>query len=645
MNTDLFHPDRLGPGDCIGPWKILEVLGAGGLGRVFKVEGDGKVYALKMAVRLPGEKMPGEEDVDGWCLREATAMMGRSPHPNIPRVFSVSRWPDPEAGFLFIVMEHIDGWRFHDWRYEKHPTASQLVDVLLPIARTLSDLHKRGIHHRDLNANNILIRKDDGGPFVLDFGSVRLPGARTLTQGMPLVDLSVMPPEALEQARAHGDDARFEGGEMADLYAFGVLLYTALTDGYPFNPALSPEQLAVVIRLRVPRAPHRVNPKVPLSLSAIAMRLLEKRPEDRLPSAEALHQALWEASKGRTTRAWKVPLDLPESGPAPMTQEEVYERELEERTRSAVAVRKAEGNAALAENTADGEENQPSVEELFAHIGEAAARRGRVGGTWERARRSLPGAATACVLVAGLIALASWWSAHRPDALPSVSSHASTQPAQPEPGREVAAPMKPPEARTAAASPEVAVSTPATIAARAVPSEDSTSVKTHTNVQPTPSNALRAARRMVGAAITCSALTGCPGAQLRPPPPAEECPDGAVETMAEWGINTRRQHLATFDPLTGAHFITVREGRTTIFIIGGQFEKMPVDAELIGRLIFGERVFGRITEARVNGRTFPVCFELEDEDKGRGLVREPGGGPDTPKVFSSVTVRAVRRFE
>ena len=95
----------------------------------------------------------------------------------------------------------------------------------------------------------------------------------------------------------------FEGGELADLYAFGVLLYSALTDGYPFNPELPPERLAAVIRLRVPRAPHRINPKVPLSLGAIAMRLLEKRPEDRFPSAEALHQALWEPCCGRPVAA------------------------------------------------------------------------------------------------------------------------------------------------------------------------------------------------------------------------------------------------------------------------------------------------------------------------------------------------------
>lgn len=187
MTHEIPHPDRLAPDDFVGPWKILEVLGAGGLGRVFKVAQDGKLFALKMALRLPGERAPGEEDVDGWCMREATAMMGRSPQPNIPRIFQVGRWPDPESGFLFVVMEYVDGLRFTDWRYETHPSAAQLVDVMLPLVRTVAELHKSGIQHRDLNAQNVLIRKEDGQPVLLDFGSVSLPGARTLTQGMPPV--------------------------------------------------------------------------------------------------------------------------------------------------------------------------------------------------------------------------------------------------------------------------------------------------------------------------------------------------------------------------------------------------------------------------------------------------------------------------
>lgn len=646
MSTDIPHPDRLGPGDLVGPWRIVEVLGAGGLGRVFKVESEGKVYALKMAVRPPGQKLPGEEDVDGWSMREATAMLGRAPHPNIPRVFQVGRWPDPESGFLFVVMEFIDGWRFNDWRYEKHPTAAQLVDVLLPLVRTLADLHKAGIQHRDLNAQNLLIRKEDGSPVLLDFGSVSLPGARTLTQGIPPVALSVVPPEALEHARLNGDDARFRGGPSADLYALGVLMYQALADGYPFNPELPPERLLAAITLLMPRSPHRVNPKVPLSLSRITLRLLAKRPEDRFESAEELHRALWEASKDRASRTWRVPLDLPESGPAPMTDEEMQERRLEEeKARHAAQPREQDGDAAPAgKDPTDVPGNTPA--DTDGRTSEGEAQRTKSRWSWERVRRPLLVAAITGALVAVLVALAGWWGMSRPDALASVEPQASTQPVQAGPGGKVAGTQDPPEARTAAASPE-ADPNPVTIAAHAMFSEESASVTTPTHVQSKqPATAIRAVRRTVGVAITCSALLGCPGAQVRPAPPAEECPPGALETMAQWGIKPGYDHTATFfTERENARVISVREGPTTVYLRGGLFEKMPA-WELSGRLIFADRVYGRITEARMDGRTFPVCFELEDRiEMVRGLARRPNGSADTAKVWSTVTLRTVTRFE
>lgn len=640
MQTEILHPDRLGPGDTIGPWRVLEVLGAGGLGRVFRVEQDGRDYALKMATRLPGQRAPGEEDVDGWCTREATMLLERTPHPNIPRVFQVGRWPHPESGFLYTVMEYVDGWRFHDWRYEKHPTAAQLVEVLRPLVRTLADLHKADIQHRDLNANNVLIRKEDGQPVLLDFSSVSLPGARTLTQGMPPMAFTVMPPEAFEHARLKGEDARFRGGPAADLYALGVLMYQALTDGYPFNPELPPERLLAAITVGVPRAPHWVNPKVPPSLSAITMRLLSKRPEDRYESAEALHQALWEANKARTSRAWKVPLDLPESGPAPMTDEELRERELEaERVQRARAVREQEESTSPGENATEGAREVPPTEDVFARMSEVPARHTKASWTWQRARRPVV-AAVACALGVGVVAL-TWWGTHRSAPPSGEVSQASSASSHVSAGGEVATPDKPPEARPAEA-PDAGLI--ATDAPRPVsPPKESDSVKTSTSPS---SPALRAARKMIGAAVTCSALTGCPGAQVRSRPPPEECPSGALEAMKERNIELGDRALASLDLRTNAHVMTVREGRNT-FIIADKFGNLPGGSTVSGRLIFGDRVYGRLTEVQTpDGETFPVCVQLEDHTLGGvGIIRKPDVSPDTARIFSTVNMRVVRRFE
>jgi hypothetical protein len=393
----------------------------------------------------------------------------------------------------------------------------------------------------------------------------------------------------------------------------------------------------------MPRAPRWVNPKVPKSLSAITMRLLAKRPEARFESAEALCTALWEANKERTSREWKVPLDLPESGPAPMTDEELHERKLEEeKAQRAAQAREQDG----AEAPPDSSKDAPPTGEVFAQMSAMAARRTEVSWTWKRARRSLSSVAMACALVAGLVALASWWSTSRPDAPPPVAPHASAQPEPEGAAQKLASPRESPEARAVADSSEGAVSTPAIIAAREMPPEEPPSVTTPTNVQSKqPSPALRAARRVLGAAVTCSALAGCPSAPVRPASPAEECPPGAVETMAGWGIKLGDNHLATFETGVDARVITVSEGWTTVYITGGRFNKMPAH-ELSGRLIFEDRVYGRLTAARVDGRTLPVCFELEDVTEGvRGIVRKPNGSADTAKIFSSVTVRAVSKFE
>jgi serine/threonine-protein kinase len=643
MTSDILHPDTLLPGDTVGPFKILDVLGAGGLGRVFKVEQGSKVYALKMATRLPGQRAPGEEDVDGRCQREASAMLARSPDPHLPRVFHVGRWPDPEAGFLFVVMEYVDGWPFHEWRYEQHPSAAQLLDVLLPLVRTLDEMHRRGMHHRDLHAGNVLIRKEDAWPFLLDLGSVSMPGARTLTQGMPPINLTIIPPEALEQARLHGDDARFEGGTAVDLYALGVLLYSALTDGHPINMELPPERLAAAIRLRMPRPPHRVNPRVPLSLSAIAMRLLAKRPEDRYESAHALYQALWEANKQRASRAWKVPLDLPESGPAPITEEEWQERKLdEERARSALeALARQEGQAPIEQDA----EVAPPAEELFAPMRDGAARSKQQRITWMRVRRPLAWALS-CALVVGLVALA-WLGIARRDTPPVAAARPTALAGRTEASQEVAPAENPPEADRAA-TPPVAVSTPAAVAPPAMPQKDDASVKMPKNAPPPQRQpkSVGSVGKALALSVTCTSLA-CTGAQVRPSPPPEECPPGAVETMKQWGIKVGDMHLATFPPSLGIRVMTVHEGPTSLYITGGQWGSMP-DYDLIGRLILGERVHGRLTQARTRDgkKTFPICMELWDlEERARGVVREPGGGPDTARIYSSVGAKAVRRFE
>ncbi|MFP2913173.1 serine/threonine-protein kinase, partial [Pyxidicoccus sp. 3LFB2] len=313
MTSPPFHPDQLVPDSQVGPWRVVASLGAGGFGRVFKVERGGRFYSLKMALRPAGPHAAEEEDVNGRLAHEVAALLACAPHPNLPRVHAVDRWPEPPAGYLYFVTDYVDGETFHEWRWRVKPTAAHLLSVFTEVVRVVADLHRRGMHHRDLKGDNLLIRREDERPFLIDLGTVRMPGATTLTVGVAPASPHLLPPECVAFLREGSwqDGAHFDAGVPGDLYALGALLYEALTDGYAFDPKLPYDRLLPAIETVAPRAPHVVNPKVPRALGEVAMRLLAKRPEDRYPGTEALLQALWDVAKEKRQPAWRVSLDRP----------------------------------------------------------------------------------------------------------------------------------------------------------------------------------------------------------------------------------------------------------------------------------------------------------------------------------------------
>jgi hypothetical protein len=143
--------------------------------------------------------------------------------------------------------------------------------------------------------------------------------------GLPEGTLHLVPPELLAYMRTEAWKRHepFRGGVAADLYALGVLLYQGLADHHPFDPKLPDKELLAAIASVPPKAPHLLNPRAPRSLSDIAMKLLEKQPEDRYPSTDALLRALENAAgQERKSPAWKVPLFAAGGSPAEPTPRE-----------------------------------------------------------------------------------------------------------------------------------------------------------------------------------------------------------------------------------------------------------------------------------------------------------------------------------
>lgn len=575
--TTLIHPDQLVPGSRVGPWRVLESLGAGGFGRVFKVDSEeqpGQPYALKVALRPVSQHAPEEENVHKRLSREVAIHMA---YETGMEIHSVGYWPTPE-GYLYFVTNYVEGVTFHEWRWRTEPSAARLLDVYTEVVRQVAALHRRGMSHRDLKGDNILIRTADEKPFLMDYGVARLPGGATLTVGVPPTSPHLLPPESLEflQEETWKQGARFDPGVAGDLYALGLLLYEALADSYAFDPKLPYEALMVVIMAKTPVAPHLLNPKAPQALSDIAMRLLEKRPAARYPSAEALLQALWAAGKERKQTEWQVPLTLPPPPDEKPGQVEVprppelplpaVENPPQADREPAQEVR-AEEQAVVA-----AEPPPPAAEPLAAGAAPAVAPRG-VRGRW-----LLRGFGGLLVLF-----LALW----------------------------------------------VGLSTLA-------PTFEKGSSSVPTSAPHAPEAPRSSLSRLLAAALCSVAGLGCPAAQVRPEP--AQCPYEAQKTMFEvLKVNPAKFLHVVVDihqPGERNQLGTYRDGPVVSRVVDDDAyfadPAFPDDTLLYGRLWTGlvdeygkPAVMVRYSEVKLpDGRTYPVCIVLGERD---GRVRmEPG---------------------
>ncbi|RKI00164.1 serine/threonine-protein kinase [Corallococcus sp. AB038B] len=598
MTTPL-HPDQLEVGHHVGPWRIVGTLGAGGFGRVFKVERGGHVYALKLALRPANQHSSDEEDVNGRIAREVAALLACAPHPNLPRVHAVDRWPEPPDGYLFHVTDFVDGETFHEWRWRVKPSAAHLLTVYTEVVRVVADLHRRGVHHRDLKSDNLLIRRLDERPILIDLGTARIPGASTLTVGVAPASPHLLPPECVTFLREGSwkAGANFDAGIPGDLYALGALLYESLTDGYAFDPRLPYERLLPAIETVVPRAPKDINPKVPTSLSDIAMRLLSKRPEDRHSGTETLLQALWDAAKDKRHADWKVSLDVPADPDASGLD------------RGVVSLSQFPGSST--ELTAQARESAPSEPSSPAEAVEPK-------------RRSRSGAVLglgALLLGFLIFGLARQTPDRPPPAVAPVSEKGSSS-VTPTPSLPDAAVL------AVASSPDAGVS------AAVEPTPPEPSVVATTSVK-----SLRAdggvMRKIAGAAVAACVGASCAGGSANTyRDQSEPCPAGAKEAMLELNSGFKIWYGLWLKE-SQSRELEIREGpiQGIVHSEAARRGALPIGTIVKGRAVF-DPVITRLlfTEATLpDGRVFPICMEYFDEDGAQWghAVNAPKYSPDT----------------
>jgi serine/threonine protein kinase len=281
------RPLRFVPG-----YQLLDVLGEGGMGVVWKARQDGldRLVALKR-IRSAGQT---SSEALARFRREAEAV-ARLRHSSIVQIYDVGE----QEGEPYLALEYVEGGSLTQKLTAGPLLPRQAAALVETLARAMHHAHEHGIIHRDLKPANVLLA-DDGAPKITDFGLAKRLGEESgqTHTGAILGTPSYMAPE-----QAGGDRAGV--GPLADVYALGAILYETLTGRPPFRGPTVLDTLAQ-LREREPVPPRQLQPNVSRDLQTICLKCLQKEPRRRYGSALELAEDLRRFALGEPIRARPV---------------------------------------------------------------------------------------------------------------------------------------------------------------------------------------------------------------------------------------------------------------------------------------------------------------------------------------------------
>jgi serine/threonine protein kinase len=262
-------------GQRLGDYEILGILGAGGMGKVYKVRNAISDRVEAMKILLPD--LAGQKDLADRFLREIKVLASLN-HPNIAALRTALTLDNQ----LVMVMEFVDGVTLSSRLHQGAIPPGLAVKYIDQILDALSYAHKQNVIHRDIKPANMMLTPD-GSVKLMDFGIARSATDRSLTlTGTTLGSLNYMPPEQVK-----GDPA----DNRSDLYSLGVSLYEMVTGQLPFQADSNYAMMAAHLQ-QVPKPPIVLRPGIPQALNQIIVMALAKDPGQRFQSADAFRGAL-----------------------------------------------------------------------------------------------------------------------------------------------------------------------------------------------------------------------------------------------------------------------------------------------------------------------------------------------------------------
>ena len=291
----------LAVGNRLGPYEILEMLGRGGMGAVYKAFDPAlnRTVALKV---LPSEFL--DDASFGERFQREVRIWASLDHPSVVPVYMAGI----ESGRPFFAMKYVAGGSLAERLKHDPPSLERAFALLADVAVALDYAHSRGIVHRDVKPANVLLEKD-GRAYLSDFGIARiLRDERNATQpdGVAGTPRYMAP----EQVRSLSPDHR------ADIYSLGCMAYEMFTGEAPF-PGETPLDVMLRHITETPKPPRALQPALPAPVELAILKAMDKDPQQRWPTAPLFVQALSGAidplaSQTVSLPGYRLPLPAPE---------------------------------------------------------------------------------------------------------------------------------------------------------------------------------------------------------------------------------------------------------------------------------------------------------------------------------------------